>query len=312
MKGVLCSGNLVYDIVVRPVDQLHWGSTTFVDCIEFHVGGNGANTSRALGILGVPTRLLGAVGNDENATFLLERLAAAGVNTSRVERLSCRTAATVAVVSRNGERKFFHQLGASNEALQTGIDFTPELCSGIAHYHMASLFVLPAFRSRGRETLARARALGLTTSFDSNWDPQGAWMRDLEPCLPYIDFLFMNEPETEMMTGSTDAAIAARVVLEKRVRTVVLKLGASGCAIYTADREWRCPAFEVEVKDTTGAGDSFAAGFITALLNDASLPDAGQFANAVAGLSVQRVGAVNGVLPQSETEAWMRTARLRT
>lgn len=309
-RGVICSGNIVFDTLVRPVDDLHWGGTTFVDSIEWHAGGNGGNTARALAILGVPVRLLGATGDDDAARFLLHRLESAGVDTSRIERVEGATSSTVGLIRPNGERKFFHRHAASNEAFCEPIIFTAELCEGIAHYHMGALFVLPRLRPHGANVLESARAAGLSTSFDTNWDPDGSWMRDLEPCLPHIDYLFMNQIEAEMITGQTEARAAAEVVLKKGAGTAVLKLGEQGCAIYTGDRETLCPAFDVEVQDTTGAGDCFASGFIAALLDGADLADAGRFANAVAGLSVQRMGAVSGVVSFAKTWEWMRTARL--
>ena len=309
--GVLCSGNLVYDTLVKPVHELTWGGTTMVDAIEYHAGGNGASTARALGILGVPVRLLGTVGDDDQGTFLLKRVQAAGVDITRIHRIALPTAATVAIVNPDGERKFFHRIGASAESLAHGIEFSPELCDGMAHYHMASLFVLPRLRPYAADVLAKARAAGLTTSFDTNWDVQGTWMRDLEPCLPHLDFLFMNEPEAEKITGSSDPRCAATCVLSRGVKTAVLKLGSRGCAICTHEQEIRCPAFDVIVQDTTGAGDCFVAGFLAAYLDNASLQDAGQFANAVGALTVQKIGAVNGVVSKKEAEEWMRTAKLR-
>jgi sugar/nucleoside kinase (ribokinase family) len=311
-RGVICSGNIVFDTLVRPVDDLHWGGTTFVDRIEWHAGGNGCTTSRVLAILGVPVRLLGAVGKDEPARFLLERLREAGVDTARIEHVDSPTSSTVGLVRPSGERKFFHCHGASNDALANGIDFTPELGAGAAHYHMSGLFVLPRLRPLGADVLRRAHAAGLSTSFDTNWDPRGAWMSDLAPCLPEIDYLFMNEDEARMITGHTDAAKAADVVLAGGLKTAVLKLGGRGCAIYTAEREFLCPAFDVDVIDTTGAGDCFAAGFIAAMLGGANLEECGRFGNAVAALSVRQMGAASGVLSFAETEKWMNGARVRT
>jgi sugar/nucleoside kinase (ribokinase family) len=309
MQGVLCSGNMVCDTLVRAVDELYWGRTTFVDSIERHAGGNGASTSRALARLGVPVRLLTAVGSDDAANFLLETLARDGVDSSRIERVPGPSASTVAMVKSSGERKFFHCLGASKAAFAAPIEFTPELCAGMTHYHQASLFVLARLRARGPETLINARKFGLTTSFDTNWDPEGGWMKTLRPCLPHIDILFMNEAEAEMITGSTDPAAGAKVVLNEGLRIAVMMLGRRGCAIYTQSQEILSPAFAVEAKDTTGAGDCFVAGFLASHLNGASLAEAGEFANAVAALSVQRVGAVAGVLSRSETEAWIRHHR---
>jgi sugar/nucleoside kinase (ribokinase family) len=121
----------------------------------------------------------------------------------------------------------------------------------------------------------------------------------------------MNEDEARMVTGSSDPATGASIVLKKGLGAAVMKLSSRGCAIYSEDREIVCPAFEVEAKDTTGAGDCFAAGFLAARQRGASLAEAGSFANAVAALSVQKIGAVEGVLPLEETEEWMRIRPLR-
>jgi sugar/nucleoside kinase (ribokinase family) len=310
--GVLCCGNIVYDTLVKPVNELHWGrGTTFVESIEYHAGGNGANTSRALAILGIPVRLLGAVGSDEAGRFLLRALQDSGADTTRVTEVSAPTAATVALVNSAGDRKFFHRPGSSCEAFPEPIDFTPELCDRMSHFHLASFFVLPRLRARGPEMLIRAREAGLTTSFDTNWDPQEGWMATLQPCLPHIDILFMNEDEAHMMTGCSDHTAAANTVMAKGLRTAVMKLSGRGCAIYDNEREIVCAAFDVEAKDTTGAGDCFVAGFLAARQRGASLAEAGQFANAVAAMSVQTIGAVEGVLPLTQTEAWIRSTPLR-
>ena len=120
----------------------------------------------------------------------------------------------------------------------------------------------------------------------------------------------MNEDEARMVTGTADARQTAAAVLARGVKTVVLKLGPRGCAIYTGGCEILCPAFEVAVKDTTGAGDCFVAGFLAAHLRCASLAEAGLFANAVGAFSVQCVGASKGLRTYDETERWIReTAR---
>ena len=308
---MLCSGNLVYDTVVGPVEDLHWGATTFVDCIECHPGGNGANTSRALAKLGIPVRLLGAVGTDPEGRFILDALKRSHVDSSYIDLIDAPTSASVAIVKPSGERKFFHQMGVSRDAFAEPIRFTPEICHGMTHYHLASLFVLPRLRRRGPEPLIQARAAGLKTSFDTNWDPDAGWMETLSPCLPHLDLLFMNEEEAHMITGSREPAQIAKIVLAKGLGTLALKLGSRGCAIYTQNQEVLCPAFDVPVKDTTGAGDCFAAGFLAATLDGANLTAAGRFANAVAALSVQKIGAVSGVLSKPETEAWIKSAHYR-
>jgi sugar/nucleoside kinase (ribokinase family) len=199
----------------------------------------------------------------------------------------------------------------SATAFTAPLQFTGTLTEGMSYYHMASLFILPNLRAHAAEALCRARAAGLTTSLDTNWDPAGRWLKDLAPCLGHLDLMFLNEDEARMTTGFSEPERAAAVLLQQGLRVAVMKLGARGCAIYTSDREFLCPAFDVEAKDTTGAGDCFVAGFLSALWRDASLAEAGHFANAVAALSVQRVGGVAGVPPYAAVNAWMTTARLR-
>jgi len=305
MKGVICSGAVIHDTLVRPVEDPQWGTTTIVETIEQHIGGNAANTSIALATLGVPVRTVGAVGPDEQGRFVVEALVRAGVDTRAVAALDSPTAATVGLVAADGRRMFLHRPGVSAIAFSAPLSFPPELVEGMAHYHLASLFILPNFRPHAAESLERARAARLTTSIDTNWDPRGEWMAALGPCLPGLDFLFMNEDEARM------GGLSAAEILARGVRTFVLKLGPAGCAIYTAGRELVVPAFDVDAKDTTGAGDCFAAGFLAAWLRGAGLEEAGRFANAVGALSVQCVGASAGVRSFEDTERWMSTLSAR-
>lgn len=307
--GVLCSGAAVYDVLVRPVDESPWGTTTFVETIGFHPGGNAANTSIALGSLGVPVRIYSMLGDDEQARFLECRLTAAGVDTAHLARTSASTPVTIVLVKADGNRKFFHRPSGDDSIFSRPFDFTPELIAGLSRFHLASFFILPRFRQHAPETLRRASAAGLITSFDTNWDPEGRWMNDLAPCLPYVDTLFVNEDEARMLTGDSDPRRAAHALLDHGVRMAVVKLGRLGCGIYTRDTEVRCPAFDVTVKDTTGAGDCFVAGFLGAQLRGATLEQAGQFANAVGALNVQRIGASAGIGSWAAVEQWMHTAR---
>ena len=309
--GVLCSGAVIYDTLVYPVDEAPWGTTTFVEMIEPHLGGNAGNTSIALAAIGIHVRVAAYVGRDEPGRFLIDRLQRAGVDTRAIVTVDARTAATIAIVNRAGNRKFLHRLGAHEIAFAEPIDFINGIAEGMAHYHLASLFLLPRLRAHASETLRRARAAGLSTSLDTNWDAEGRWLADLGPCLEHLDLLFINEDEARMTAGTSDPAVAGPFFVKRDVGTAIMKLGARGCAIYTRDGELSCPAFDVEAKDTTGAGDCFVAGFLAARLRGASLADAGHFANAVAALNVQQVGGSAGVRSSAEVQAWMRTAKLR-
>ncbi len=312
--GVLCAGSIVLDTIVREFTELRWGTTTFVETMDRHLGGNGANTARALAILGNRVRLAGAVGNDDAAAFALRELKRCDVDIEDLTHVDRPNAATIVLVNARGDRQFLHRLGSSNEVFGEPLRFTVALIKGMRHFHLASLFVLPNLRRHAPEMLVRAREAGLSTSLDANWDPHGEWLKVLEPCLPHIDLLFLNEDESRMLTGTTDPAKAASHLQARGANTVVQKLSHEGCAIYPRLHHpavIRCFPYDVSAVDSTGAGDCFTAGFLFAFLRGASFAEAGDHGNAAGALSVQSIGAVTGLLPASHLEEWKRTTPRR-
>ena len=311
--GVLVTGNIVHDILVRPVEQIRWGTSAWVESIETHLGGNGANTSYCVAKLGVRVRLLGSVGMDVFGAQCLTWLESAGVDLSSVFRSTLApTATTVGLVHPSGDRHFLHQPGVSRHAFTSAIAFSPMLTQGFGRYHLANVFALRGLRRYARETLAAARESGLVTSLDTGWDPLGEWLDLIGPCLPLVDYLFVNEDEARMLTGSAEPAEASRRLLDHGASHVIVKLGAGGCAVCGPTAPILAPAFEVDCVDTTGAGDCFTGGFLTALARGAALEEAASLANAAGALSIGQLGAVEGLLGYEDTLDWMRKTPRRT
>ena len=134
--GILVSGNVVLDMVVRPVDQVTWGITQWVESIEHHLGGNGGNTAAAIGALGGSARMLGRIGRDANGEACRARLMATGVDLSDLEIEDTPTATSIALVRSDGARTFLHLPGASLDVFAAGISFGPERIAGCGHYHL--------------------------------------------------------------------------------------------------------------------------------------------------------------------------------
>jgi sugar/nucleoside kinase (ribokinase family) len=285
MNACLVAGNIVVDTLVRPVTEIHWGTTQWVEAIAQRLGGNGANTSFALAMLGAPVRLMGCVGDDAAGEFALTELHRAGVDTQHVQRTAAATAATVALVHHDGRRALLHVPGASAEAFLEVSRAWPE---DAAHLHIANPYAVPHLRRHAPAMLRRAKERGWSTSLDCGWDARGEWNQVLDPCLPLTDLLFLNESEAEHL-GDPPAPV------------VVKKLGERGCAV----NGQRVPGFAVDAVDTTGAGDCFVAGFLAARQRGSTVMEAARFANAVGALSVSRLGSVAGVVSYSETEAWI-------
>lgn len=310
-NGVLCLGNIVFDVLVRPVSELHWNTTSWVHSIRHTMGGNGANTAFALAVLGAPVRLLGWVGADPAGSALLEKLSRAGVDTRFVRQAEVPTATTVSLVNERGDRFLLHAPGVSLVAFLEPPEMAGPLIEGIARLHLANLFAIPGLRRHAARILRSAREAGLVTSLDTGWDQHGRWMDDLGPALEATDLLFVNREETLGLAGTADLHQAARIFTARGAGAVVFKLGAEGCAVWREGRLTHVPAFEVPVMDTTGAGDCFAGAFLAALVHGLDWEQAARFANAAAALTVAELGATEGLRPWEEVERWMRSARVR-
>jgi len=308
ISGVLCCGNVVFDVAVWPVESCDWNTTTWVDTITEGIGGNGANTSYALAALGVPVRLVSVLGDDERGRKLLTILNSAGVDTSGVRRITeLPTSATVVLVHQGGDRKFLHRPGASRDL--SAADLRDFRIAGITHLHMANPFALPMLREETATVLRRARESGLTTSVDTGWDSRGRWLMDLGPALPYTDLLFVNEAEARLLGNSDDTRTAIQKLQGCGVRDIIVKTGALGCSIYTQNFVDDVPPFSVEAIDTTGAGDCFAGAFLAGLTRGWTYTECASFANAVGAMNVEHIGAITGLRSFDETLAWMRARR---
>jgi sugar/nucleoside kinase (ribokinase family) len=294
IDGVLCCGNVVFDIAVWPVEDMDWNQTRWVDTIAECIGGNGANTSYALATLGVPAKLISQVGADERGDRLIGILARAGVDASGIAKVhGFHTPTTAVLIQNGGARKFYHRPGASRELDPDAIQFDG---SSYNHFHLANPFALSRIRATCGDVMRRAKERGLTTSIDTAWDSLGRWMEDLAPALPHTDLLFVNDSEEEMLGGSEE-------LRRHGVRDIVVKTGPRGCIVNGLE----IPGFRVDAVDTTGAGDCFAGAFLAGIHHGLAPEECGRLANAVGAMNVQHLGATTGVRSLQETRAWMES-----
>ena len=112
----------------------------------------------------------------------------------------------------------------------------------------------------------------MTTSVDTQWDTEDEWMKVLAPSLPSTDLLFVNEDEARMLSGHSDPESAARTLRGAGAKTVCVKLGPRGCAVFAEDMDFTSPGFSVDAVDSTGAGDCFSAGYIAATAAQSGTP----------------------------------------
>jgi sugar/nucleoside kinase (ribokinase family) len=304
---IVCIGVMVADLIGGPVDRIpDPGSLSLVDNMGLYPGGGAINTAAALSRLGLEVELIGKVGVDPLGNFLVDNLESSGVGTAYVQRdRKISTSASMVIVDPDGERRFIHYLGANSDLTLDDISF--EIVSGASIVLVTGAMVMPGFIGCPLEELFKeASRSGAITCLDTAWDESGQWLETLAASLPHVDYFLPSLGEAQAMTGQQSAADAAQVLLDLGVRTVAVKMAGEGCLVVTnTGEEFHIPAYEVDIVDATGAGDSFDAGFIAGLRMGRSLASSALLANAVGALCVTEYGAAGGVRSLPEAERFM-------
>jgi sugar/nucleoside kinase (ribokinase family) len=263
---------------------------TLVDSADLVLGGSAAIVACGLARLGVPTALAAIVGDDLYGGFVRDALVERGVDV-RWLRTDPDVPTGLSVVLSVGDRAILTHPGT---IAATGPEVVPEeALAHVRHVHSASYFLQPLLAPHLPDVLARARAAGATTSVDTNFDPARTW-QGVEPLLRQADVLMPNATELRALAGREDLDEAARIVLGLGCR-VALKNGAEGGVLWESDGSLvRVPAPPVSPVDTTGAGDSFDAGFISGLVEGLSGEECLTRAVLCGSLSTRAIGGTAG------------------
>jgi sugar/nucleoside kinase (ribokinase family) len=300
-------GIFVADIVAKPIEDMPGkGKLALVDTMELHTGGCASNTGYALNKLGISTGLMGKVGTDGFGDFFVNYMRNAGLDIRGIKySITANTSATMVMVSADGERTFFHYLGANAELNYNDVDFN--IVKEAKILHIAGSFLMPSFDGEpASRVLKQAREWGITTSLDTAWDSKGNWLNVLEPCLQHLDIFMPSIEEARMITGKEDPSEIAEFLLSYGIKTVALKMGERGSYVRTPDWELYLPVYKVETVDATGAGDAFAAGFLAGVAKGWSYKDAARLGNAVGACCVTAIGSSAGIKNMDETLEFMK------
>ena len=162
----------------------------------------------------------------------------------------------------------------------------------------ASIFVFPQIKAEELRVLFRwAKEQGILVCADMTKRKNGETAEDLAAALKYVDYLIPNDAEAMLLTGENTVEAAAEALLAAGAGTVVIKCGAKGCFVRHGGGAFWAPAVQgVDCVDTTGAGDSFVAGFLYGLANDLSLEECARKGNVCGARAVETIGAVTWTL----------------
>ncbi|MBN2860776.1 MAG: carbohydrate kinase family protein [Sphaerochaetaceae bacterium] len=294
--SILCIGQIVFDILVQPVDAgIFTRDTTRVKSIDFANGGDALNVAVVAHRLGNDVHFCGKVGDDDMGRFLIEKVAAYGLSTEGIQVTdTAPTSTAVALIQEAGARNFLFNGGATLSFNYDDISMQAVEEADIVF--VGGTYTMPLFDGEGAKKLFReAKSMGKLTAMDVTYDSSGKWMKTIEPCLEYLDYFVPSEDQAREITGEEEPGRMAQVLRDKKVHHVIIKMGSKGVYVKNDTIDQIFPAPEVgAIVDTTGAGDSFVAGFLSGINRKLSLKESLNLGQLVAGKCIGGLGATAG------------------
>jgi ribokinase len=304
MNRILVLGSLNIDLVQRVPRLPSPGETLRGSDLQIFVGGKGANQACAAARLGGDVRMAGKVGSDVFADRVLGELQSSSVDTGLIGRSSSPSGTATIFVLPSGENLIVISPAANGDI---SVDFA---LGAVDHLKPGDLLLcqLEIPIEAVQAALKMAHRKGAITILDPA--PAAPISDEL---LSSVTILTPNQTETAILLGDSthapenveQAAEAAVKLRQRGAQTVIIKLGALGCFLSGNGIAHSQPGFEVDVSDTTAAGDTFNGALAAALARGSSLTEAALFANAAAALSVTKPGALASIPTLSEVQKFL-------
>jgi len=300
---VIIVGEINIDLVLWKVPMPEYEKEQLAEEMRFTMGSSSAITAHNLAALGARVAFVGKAGDDIFGRYMAEQLQAAGVDTSHIIMdPALKTGATI-VLANPPRKALLTYLGAMRDLVLADMDW--DFIATGHHLHLGCFFLQTGIRGEVWKLFSRARELGLTTSLDTNWDPDEKWGKDLQLALEQTDLFLPNEDEAMRIAGTNNLK-EAMVSLGSKVTTLVVKRGGEGAIARKDGHEVAVQPRQVKVVETTGAGDSFNAGFIYQYLQRKPLLDCLEYGNACGALAVTELGGTGAFRDQAAVQTNLR------
>lgn len=272
--------------------------------MAFTLGSSSAIFAHNLHALGTNVGFISRIGADPLGAMAAERLAAIGVDTSRMKRGTGKTSTGLTVVLPYPQQRYMLTYPGTMFEMQYS-DIDMDYVRTARHFHLSSFFLHRALRPRIPDLFRQAKESGLTTSLDTNDDPENEWAQDLLEVLKYVDVFLPNEREAKKIARTEDFSQALNL-LAGLCKVVVVKRGSNPAICRRGDEQWSLSPPAVQMVDDVGAGDTFDSGFIHSYLLGANLEDCLAFANIVAAYSVTKAGGTEAFRDRSALSGFIR------
>ncbi|WP_421656210.1 ribokinase [Leptothermofonsia sp. ETS-13] len=300
---VIVFGSINMDLVTRTPRLPEAGETLLGSHFFTTPGGKGANQAVALSKLGIPTQMVGRVGDDAFGQELLEELRVAGVQIDSVlVDEEAHSGVAIITVADGGKNQIVGVLGANGRMNSEDVDRLVEILPEADALLLQLEVPIAVVRAAARV----AHEAGVRVILD----PAPVPTTPITDLYPLVDILVPNEVEASQLAGlpvnsPETAAIAAQHLRQQGANTVIIKLGAQGVFCATADEIFFTPAFSVDAVDTVAAGDAFAGGLVAALVEGLPLRQAVVWGAAAGALAVTQAGAQAAMSDRSTFDAFL-------
>lgn len=286
---VVVVGELNVDLILTGLASfLEMGTCKLSKDMSFTLGSASAIFASNIARLGTKVGFLGKIGDDILGEFIIQCLESGNVDTARIIRDKNEKTGICVSISFPENYAMASYPGVRETFKLSDVDF--DYVATARHMHLSSYYLQPMLIPGCAELFRRAKELGLTTSFDSDTDPSGRWDDSILETLKYVDVFLPNETEALKISGCSDIESALQR-LSEIVGTVVIKSGKNGARVKQREKTIHVKAFkDIDVVDTTGAGDSFNSGFIYQYLQGADLETCTLWGNACAAISTTQPG----------------------
>lgn len=302
---IICAGAAVMDLMAGPY-KMEYFATGHVPCGDFKLspGGNALNEAVIMTRLGRKVCLVAKTGPDIFGEELAAFCRKNGVEDTWIAKDDTATSSvTVVIVDEKGERTFItNEKGSLRKLAPEDIDF--DKLPDAKAFNLACMLMFPKITpEKAGDIYAQAKKRGMITAMDISRLKNRETAEVLAPILCNLDYFFPNSYEASLLTGKKAVPEMADEFLRWGVKNVIIKTGAEGCYVKNEKGAFTMPAVQgIDCVDSTGAGDTFAAAFLTAILEGADEREAARFANAAASVTVESVGAVTGLQTRQQVE----------
>lgn len=309
---IVVIGAAIVDLPLYPVGRdVFDRASSPVERMAMTVGGDAINEATILTRLGHTVRLVSAVGQDPAGSFVLEHCRKNKIDSSFLAVSgTLTTSINVPLISPDGERSVItNRSGSLWQLCLDDLDLSCLEEGSVLSF--ASIFNNPRLDQPAMlEIFRRAKERGMTICADMVSPRFAEKVDDIRQALAYVDYFFPNYDEACELTGLMELDEIADSFLACGVKNVIIKIGRRGAYVKNAQECFIVPIYpKANCVDTTGAGDNFASGFITALLEGRSLRQCAEFANVTASIAIEAVGATTAL--QSRAQADERYEKYR-